>query len=195
MNEGDFEEVNAHKFLTEDPEGFYSHYNDVPAKNRSLCLIRLPPNMPMEVLDQLEVGDVSTDDVLGRFEWKGVRYELFRTEEPAGSTLLIPLPSGELAPDSKSIFSASFIVVLETGFAELWTVRRVREVVDAGQGEPLDFDGDIGGRGQPRKQPQDLRMGLSAADLSTVLQKGKRSNDHADDTSKTSPKKSSKRKK
>ena len=66
------------------------------------------------------------------------------------------------------------LAIASSPFAEVWTVVERLPQVENAAGELLDFDKDIGGVGQPKAQPAELKLNLSAMDLGTVIKQRKR---------------------
>lgn len=150
-----FEPVNLETALAE-PDGFYAELGSAHVASRKIVLIRLPSDLPISVLDERELVSLGRKRPLVTFPHQATSYELWKSEEKATVALVLP--------GIKKL-------TVDTAFDEVWTVKKAPEPTDNVQGVELDFDGDIGGRGAKKAQPEDLRMNLSAVNLESVIKR------------------------
>lgn len=144
---------------------------------------------------KLNLGGKRKQATLGSLDIKGktgmTNYEMQRTLDE-------PIPMSLAVPGAKGMQAEGSII------DEMWALTRA-SLISAGadmpssvESQPLDFDGDVGGKGKPRAQPEGLTMNLSAMDVTTIVnrKRGKKaSSPSAKVSSNPSPSKKSKKSK
>lgn len=163
-----FEEVRLEEALS-DPAGFYAQYARIQRADRRLLLIRFPREFDLNSLEGKSLSFSTDSGPLGLHEGQ---YTLQTMREP---TMMAVAPLALAVPGHKAL-------LVEPLEEPLWTVakRPNHSLEGAENDETIDFDKDLGGRTFPpvttnkRRQPEGLRMNLSAIDISTVINRKRR---------------------
>lgn len=164
-----FEEVRLEEALS-DPAGFYAQYGRVQKNNRRLLLIRCPRDFD---LSSLEGERLTFSSNSGPTNLSDGQHTLQAME---GQTTMAAAPLVLAVPGTKAL-------LVEPLEEPLWTVAKKGDHSLARGGneeEAIDFDKDLGGQTIPvaaqtsRRQPEGLRMNLSAIDISTVINRKRR---------------------
>jgi len=160
----EFEEVKPEQAFLE-PDGFYAHLNNNKCK---VVLLRLPKDYDLSRLEGQVIKAPRSRSKDKTSRKKGiplgndVDHELHRANSEATAGLLVPGVKG----------------LKVQRVEEMWTViAKGPQAVDkvSLEGQELNFDQDVVAKVGARKQPDGLRMNLSAVDISSVLDLKKKS--------------------